>query len=386
MALPTQLGMNKGFYGDRLRAARTFQGLSLQELGDIVCTTRQYIQQLENESKGPPSPDLYAALAAALDVAPNFFAMPRLNVVSEVQCHFRSARTTSATLRRQAIEHGDFLDAFTEHLEDFVDLPVPNFPTLDFTITSPNDIERSAEACRIHWGLGIKAPITNMVRALENAGCLITFFTDLSDKIDAFSMQRKRPLIIRNPSKESACRMRFDLAHECGHIVMHEGLETGDIQTETEANRFASAFLLPRASFLTEFSFLNKSSRISWAQLAEQKLRWKVSLGAMIRRAYDLGMIDAIQYRNANIHLRKTGQSKQEIYDDVIEMEVPEVLKKSIETLRMHAPDDLCSIPSRLGVTPKFLQKIAGDINFAPKDFMNAVDLTNVVMLHPYKY
>lgn len=52
----------------------------------------------------------------------------------------------------------------------------------------------------------------------------------------------------------------------------------------------------------------------------------------------------------------------------------------------MHAPDDLSSLPSRLGVTPKFLQKIAGDINFAPKDFMNVTDLTNVVMLHPYKH
>jgi hypothetical protein len=37
---------------------------------------------------------------------------------------------------------------------------------------------------------------------------------------------------------------------------------------------------------------------------------------AIARRAFDLGLIDAAQYRTANIQLVKTGQAKEERYDD----------------------------------------------------------------------
>ncbi len=38
---------DSNFYGSRLRVARTFNGMTLAELGDAVATTRQYIQKLE---------------------------------------------------------------------------------------------------------------------------------------------------------------------------------------------------------------------------------------------------------------------------------------------------------------------------------------------------
>jgi hypothetical protein len=37
---------------------------------------------------------------------------------------------------------------------------------------------------------------------------------------------------------------------------------------------------------------------------------------AIARRAFDLGLIDAAQYRTANIQLVKTGKAKEERYDD----------------------------------------------------------------------
>jgi Zn-dependent peptidase ImmA (M78 family) len=142
---------------------------------------------------------------------------------------------------------------------------------------------------------------------------------------------------------------------------------------------------LPRAAFLNEFGFLAKSSRISWTKLQELKLRWKVSLGAIIRRAYDLELIDAIQYRNANIHLRKTGQAKHEIYDDVIAMEQPELLKSVLEALRKDDKEELATLPDKLHVKPGFLQKIAGDIKFEPTDFISKKLNPNVVLLRPYQ-
>lgn len=368
--------MTNNFFGDRLHLARTFQGMSLQELGDIVSASRQYIQQLENGAKAP-SEEMTAALAQALHVEPDFFAVPSSDMIAEAQCHFRRKKTTAASVRVQARAHGTIFDQFAQCLDEVLELPDINFP--EAAISNANDIERAAEQCRIEWRLGIKAPITNMVRVLENAGALITYFTDISEKIDAFSMQRKRPLIIRNPSKESVCRMRFDLAHECGHIVMHEGIETGDTQTESEANRFASAFLLPRAAFLNEFGFLATTVRIPWKEIYKLKLRWKVSNAAIIRRAYDLGLIDAIKYRNANIHLRKTGQTKVEINDDKIAPEQPEIIKHAFEVLKSEEKDGLLFILDHLKIRPDFFRKLVGDAEFTAEDFLRNTDSPNII-------
>jgi Zn-dependent peptidase ImmA (M78 family)/DNA-binding XRE family transcriptional regulator len=364
--------MTNSFLGDRLHLARTFQGISLQELGDIVSVSRQYIQQLENSSKTPTT-EMIAALAQALHVEPEFFSLSNNGMLIEAECHFRSLKTTAATVRGQALAHGAIFHKFTQYLDDILELPEINFPK--FSINNTNDIERAAEQCRTRWGLGVKAPIANMVRVLENAGALITYFTDVSEKIDAFSLHRERPLIIRNPSKESVCRMRFDLAHECGHIVMHEGVETGDSQTENEANRFASAFLLPRAAFLNEFSFLSTSSRIPWQEVYRLKLRWKVSNAAIIRRSYDLGLIDAIKYRNACIHLRKTGQAKLEINDDKVAPENPEAIKSAFDVLKNEEQDGLLLVLDHLKIRPDFLKKLVGDVCFSDVDFLR----TNVI-------
>jgi Zn-dependent peptidase ImmA (M78 family)/transcriptional regulator with XRE-family HTH domain len=372
--MPQMIGK---FLGDRLHLARVFQGMSLQELGDTVSASRQYIQQIENNSKSPAR-DMIAALAQALNVEPEFFSMPIEGMVTEEQCHFRSLKTTPASLKLQARARGTLFDKFAQCLDEFLDLPAVNFPEFD-KIDGANDIERAAEQCRNHWGLGIKSPITNMVRVLENAGALITYFSDISEKIDAFSMQRNRPLIIRNPSKESACRMRFDLAHECGHIVMHEGIETGDTKTESEANRFASAFLLPRAAFLNEFGFLASTHHIPWKKIYDLKIRWKVSNAAIIRRAYDLSLIDPIQYRNANIYLRKSGQAKIEINDDIISKEIPEIIKSSFDVIRNEEKDGILSIINKMKIRPDFLKKLLGDYDFKKEDFIRNNEKSNVI-------
>ncbi|HEY8908294.1 MAG TPA: ImmA/IrrE family metallo-endopeptidase, partial [Rhodoferax sp.] len=45
---------------------------------------------------------------------------------------------------------------------------------------------------------------------------------------------------------------QFGVAHELGHFSLHIGVLTGDQLTETQANRFASALLMPRSTFATE--------------------------------------------------------------------------------------------------------------------------------------
>jgi Zn-dependent peptidase ImmA (M78 family) len=164
-------------------------------------------------------------------------------------------------------------------------------------------------------------------------------------------------MIIRSSAKPATCRLRFDLGHETGHLIMHRGVQTGDKETEDQANRFASAFLLPRSSFVHEFP---RSRFLDWTQIFELKLRWKVSAAAILRRAYDLRMISADQYRTGYIHLSKTGQKRQERYDDVIIGEAPELLPRALSALEAAYPGSVGRIVDESGLEREMFGRVSG--------------------------
>lgn len=71
---------------------------------------------------------------------------------------------------------------------------------------------------------------------------------------------------------------------------MHEGITTGDKLTESQADHFSSALLVPRLSFIKEFPRI-RGKQFDWNALVEFKLRWKISLKMCIYRASALGLL-----------------------------------------------------------------------------------------------
>ena len=103
---------------------------------------------------------------------------------------------------------------------------------------------------RARWGLGEK-PIASVLHLVEAHGVRVYSLTEDNAQLDAYSLYwRTQPFIFLSTVK-SGERGRFDAAHELGHLVLH-----GEHQTphgpdaELQANRFAAAFLMPRASVL----------------------------------------------------------------------------------------------------------------------------------------
>ncbi|HEX7960420.1 MAG TPA: ImmA/IrrE family metallo-endopeptidase [Terriglobales bacterium] len=257
------------------------------------------------------------------------------------------------------------LDQLTSVLDRHLDLPPVMFP--DISAHTSEEIESVAEKARQYWALGT-GPIVSMMRVVENAGAIVTYFGDLSERVDAFSMDRKRPIIVRSSLKESLFRQRFDLAHECGHLIMHGGLQTGDRITENQAHRFASAFLFPRAAVLREFP---RGNRIDWAALLALKKRWKMALSALVRRGFDLHILSPVQYRTANIHLAKTGQKKVETLDQDSEfpVEEPELLLAALSAANAHIPGGAFGLGREIGLQPKTLKIVTGlELSEGPQD------------------
>lgn len=361
--------MDIEFNGERLRLARFLKGCTLQEVGDAVCVSRQYIHQFESGARVPPR-DVIGALSEYLQVTPGFFHNSLAGEVKPEQCHFRKRKTTPVGMANRVMAYSTVLEALVKKLHSYLDLPENRFREFyinDVEELNPAKIELLAERVREKWGLTSDAPIDNMVDVLENSGAVVTYFDSVSDKVDALSVDRLHPIVIRSNAKASVCRMRFDLAHECGHLIMHKGIETGDPKTEREADAFASAFLFPRQSFAREFQKCIGKTALRWPEIYKLKLRWKVSVRAIIYRAHFLGMIDAQQYRSANVYLNRTRQARIEKYDERIPGEEPSVLRDSIELLGSDCGISVQMLSENLGVYPSTLAEVTG-ISFSESE------------------
>lgn len=351
---PTQL-VTETFNGGQLRLARHFWGKTLNDVAVDIDKTRQYVSQLETGKAKPRSDDpIVLSLADSLQVMPAFFYKSAGTLLSEDQAHFRKLATTKTSTRQRVLAMGTIFDQLVEFFDTKVRLPDVDFPDESGAHTA-EEIELAAERVRRHWSLGV-GPIAHMVRVVERAGAVVAFFNDASTEVDALSITSRRPVIVRNDAKASPFRMRFDIAHELGHLVMHEGHVTGDRKTESEANRFASAFLLPRSTFLKVFP--KRGTRIDWAGIRALKLEFQVSKAAILYRAKSLDLLDEDQYRGAVITLKNRGEAIQEAEDAFCQKEEAEIVAKALEVLRVHHKLGRDAVAKQLDVSPALLAQI----------------------------
>ncbi|QZA78210.1 XRE family transcriptional regulator [Deefgea tanakiae] len=363
----------KSFDGSNLRLARLFHGFSLDYVAEQTGKTRQYIHKLEMGST-EPTDELNEALAKSLGVLPSFFIPKSIPLIGEEKVHFRKLSSTKVSTKLAALAKAEVFRRLVDFLDSELTLPPVAFPSI--RVASTEDIERAAERCRTEWGLGF-GPIANMTRLAERMGAFVTSFDSISTEIDALSIPLKRPIIVRSLAKESPCRLRFDIAHEVGHLVMHEGVVTGDRVTESEANRFASALLLPRISMASLFP-RPKSGRIDWAGISEFKQTWKVSKAAILYRAKQLGLLTEEQYKTGVIRLKRKGEATKEEGDDLILVEQPQLIHKAIAALNEKLGVSISDLAFVLGVTPEILAEFVGDSAFQTPKINNVISLTAV--------
>ena len=360
-------GTGDAAFAPRLRLARHFYGLTQAELGERLDVSRQYVHQLESATKFP-SDVLRTDCVLELGFEHRFFASPLSRELRDEECHFRKRQTTPLHVRSRVLAHGTLFAEFVDWLDRTLKLPSVSIP--DCTFDSPEAIERAAEKCRLEWGVGPDAPIANVTRMLERVGVVIATFDDISEKVDAFSWHGPRPLVIRSTVKGDPARARFDVAHEAGHLVGHVGVATDSTKREAEADRFASALLLPRRGFVREFP---RGSRVDWVALVSLKERWGASIQAIVRRAFDLRLISARQYQSCFIHISKRGWRTEEPGD--VAAEPAEIVSTALGVASGRLGIPAMNVAAELGWSSGVLERLLGvAVGTAP--------LSNVVSLH----
>lgn len=344
--------VERKFSGERLQVAREFRGLTQDQLAAKVFASDTLISLCEKGRKTDPTPDLIAACGEVLGFRPHFFYTPLSDLFKESECSFRHKRTAPVRLKDQIRAHGTLLGIVIAQLRKVLRFPALNVP--HFPIERHEEVEQAAERTRRFWGVNSDGPIHQIGRLLEHAGVLIVSHVVESTKVDAFSRNGGTSIIFLNQAIRSTSRWNYDIAHECGHLVMHKNVLTGSIETETQADRFASALLLPPGAFCREF----RAASFSWDHIFRLKQRWKVSAGAIVRRAYDLGLIDAVSYRQAYKYMSFKRWTKGEPHEP--EFQNPELLESALNALGSKVQLDLPSLCEQIGFIPGTFADVTG--------------------------
>jgi Zn-dependent peptidase ImmA (M78 family)/transcriptional regulator with XRE-family HTH domain len=356
----------KSFVGKRLELARTFRKFTLNEVAKEVSVSFGLLGHYERGARKQPSATVVSALATALKVKPDFFYEPISEVWQEQECSFRHRRATPEWAKRRARAHGTLIGMVVSELASHVKVPQYRVPSI--TARTPTEIESAAEQCRQQLGLGL-GPIQQIGRVVETHGVVLVHHLEHADVIDAFARRGNFSVIVLNTVRTSTSRLIYDVAHELGHFVLHDGVETGSKESEDQANYFASAFLLPNRVFAQEF----RARPLSWTHVFNLKRRWLVSANAIIRRAYNLSLLDAITYRRCYQHMSQKGWLKEEPMEP--EFIGPEWLESafSVASRKGMTPAVLCE---RLHWTPTMFTEVTGQpveveqattIQFKPK-------------------
>ena len=285
----------------RLALARKRRGLTLVQLATAVGLSVRSLSAYENGHQ-EPGPDTRQRLAAALDVPAAFLTAGDVDEIPVGAISFRAASKLTAGQRDTARSAGRIALMLADWIEHRFELPAPDVPSLPSL-----DPETAAEVVRARWGLGV-APLGNLIRLLEAHGVRVFSLAADCAAVDAFSfVWHQRPYVLLNTSKTGE-RGRFDAAHELGHLVLHsEHRIPQGPDAEQEANRFAAAFLMPRAAVL--------ASGLAGAgidRILTTKQTWRVAAMALTHRLHELDLITEWGHRTACVDLSRRGYRTSE--------------------------------------------------------------------------
>jgi Zn-dependent peptidase ImmA (M78 family)/DNA-binding XRE family transcriptional regulator len=347
-----------GFIAERLTEAREARGYTQTSLAELTGIKAQSISHYE-QGRQSPSPEALALLSEKLVLPEHYFLRP-VPGHSMSGISYRSLNPAGKPARLKAERRFGWVKEIAGYLRRYIEMPEPRFPESAAPLDAA-DIEKIADDCRAFWGLGY-SPLENMVRHLERIGCIVARVPLDADSPGAFSQWDGRvPYIVLASEDLVAARLRFDAAHELGHLVLHRHLAQSRLDDpeyhrtlEEQASRFASAFLLPARTFRREV----------WAPtldaLVSLKKNWRCSVVVMISRCEQLGLFDKDQSRRALVNLSRRGWRTEEPLDEQQEFEKPELLASGFRLLIESGIKDRHSLVFELGIGAKDIEILTG--------------------------
>ncbi len=336
--------------GERIRQAREMRALTQTALADMVGVSQPYIAQVESGYL-QPSKEVLEAIALRLGFPPAFFRQESSTTFPEGSLLFRARRSITATQRAQAHQYAKTIFEGVERMAEKLDVVPVTLPR------SSEEPKAAAQDARAALGLAPDTPIPNLIRTVERGGVLVIALPVALEKRDAYSLwagvRGQKPVIVV-AGNAPGDRLRFSVAHELGHLLLHREHGESEKEMDDQADRFASEFLLPEEPMRHELV-----PPITLTGLAQLKPRWKVSIQALIRRSRDLEIITERQYKYLFQKLSKLGWRKNEPANLAIPVEKPRAIRQMAELL-YGKPIDSRRLAEDTKLTEQFVKEIMG--------------------------
>jgi len=331
------------FTPSRLTLARKRRGLTKTRLAALSELSVRSLTSFES-GEAIPADETLSRLSDVLKFPPDFFSAQEIDEPSADAASFRALSSMTAGQRDAALSAGALAMELCGWIEKRFVIPEPDVPRL-----GDDNPEAAAEAVRAQWQLG-SGVVGNMIHLLESKGVRVFSLAEECRQVDAFSLwSSDAPYVFLN-TKKSAERSRFDAAHELGHLVLHGQGSPNGRAAEIEADRFASAFLMPRASVLGVAPRLP-----SLDALIKLKRRWKVSVAALTYRLRSLDLLSEWHYRSLCIEIARRGYRSKEPEEGP--RETSQLLAKILTALREEGVGKL-EIASALHQSPPDLDAL----------------------------
>ena len=356
---------DKALIPDRLQIARKAKLMTQTDLAAEVELTRQAISSFEQGSKRPEGATL-AKIASALEQPISYFLGASYEPFGQFSPkNYRAFGSSTKKKNEQSDSFSGWTASVAAYLSEKINFPDPHVPTVpsprNGQFYEEEEIEMAAELVRSEWGLGV-GPIGNLSKLIESKGVFICHIPMIHESINAFSFwSGPKPFIITSAENTTAVRRRFDLAHELGHLVLHQGVSESELEhgptlkkIEGEANRFASAFLLPRISYPNEVF----STRLD--SFVELKSRWKVAVSAQVYRCDELRLFTEKQILNLRKQISFKKWRTKEPLDDSLTIERPVMMKKAASMLIDAGAVSPTEMLNEINIHRKIVSSISG--------------------------
>lgn len=284
---------------DRLHRARVLKNMTLQQVADqLGGITKQALSKYE-QGKDAPNSTRVIQLADVLGVSPEYFFRPDSVALGAVDFRKHSAfgKRQQEAVKEQVREH---LERYLAAESVFDTEPRSRGFTQwhrRFAVANAEEIEQAAQALRHAWNLGLN-PIANLTDTLEENDIKVVGLHahQKFDGLCALVNEGADAVIVSNTDRPGE-RQRFNLAHELGHLVMAmpDAIQ-GTREEENHCHRFAGAFLFPASQVRAIFGDHRK--RVLFDEFLLAKQEWGISIQAILRRLFDLGIINPNLYQS----------------------------------------------------------------------------------------
>ncbi len=292
---------------NRLRAYRDLEGLSQQQLAEILGVSVSLVSAMESGSRA------FTADLSRLGYAPERLSLPAMSP----PMHRQRASTAAATRKRAQ----ELIRLAGEAFKDLV-ARTPRAPSVMIDrLPAPGDddeIEEYAIEVRAMLHYDNSGPIENLTAAAERAGVCLVPLAGLAGVDGLSAWVDGIPVVGLSPAVPGD-RFRLTLAHELGHLALHA---RSTDSTEHEANRFAGALLFPKAEFDAAMPV-----RPQIRDFVDLKESWGVSVSALVYRAHELGYIDDARYRSLQIQMSKWQRDEPGRFEPAVGQLLPRLVQ-----------------------------------------------------------